>query len=130
MPLDIVRLLVSASHKKQFFATLMDEDDFFDFKESSTNCLNTKKLEISKVKWLKVTKADPGVVYVKKSWTDIEPWVKIKVFKKGVDEEQVLQNLQKLKTKNRLSQEKKADIVKMIPYLKEENKDFYGNLVA
>lgn len=108
----------------------MDEDDFFDFKESSTNCLNTKKLEISKVKWLKVTKADPGVVYVKKSWTDIEPWVKIKVFKKGVDEEQVLQNLQKLKTKNRLSQEKKADIVKMIPYLKEENKDFYGNLVA
>lgn len=130
VPLDIVRLLVSASHKKQFFATLMDEDDFFDFKESSTNCLNTKKLEISKVKWLKVTKADPGVVYVKKSWTDIEPWVKIKVFKKGVDEEQVLQNLQKLKTKNRLSQEKKADIVKMIPYLKEENKDFYGNLVA
>ena len=67
----------------------MQIEDIFYFKEASRNSLNTKTLEISKVQWFKVAKGYPGVVSVKKSFSEFASWVHINVFKKGITKETI-----------------------------------------
>lgn len=51
------------------------------------------------------------------------------VFRKGVKKETIGEGLPQLEMTERLKNEKKEDLKKMFPYLKEENKDFYNELV-
>lgn len=130
VPLDILRVIVGSCHKKPFIGTLMENNDFFNFKEAAKKYLNTKKLEISKVQWLKVSKENPGVVSVKKSFSECDSWMEINVFKKNITKEHITSPLEQLDTGNKIKHEKKEDIKKIIPYLREENKDFYNELIV
>ena len=130
VPLDIVRLLVSTCHKNPFMATLMQEEDFFYFKSAAKSFLNTKKLEIKKVHWIRITKENPGVISTKKTFNEIEPWSQTKVLRKGVKLEDLKQLPEHLNPINNMKKEKKDDLKTMIPFLKEENKDFYRKLTV
>lgn len=130
VPLDIVRVLCSANKKRPFLTTLMQEDDFYDFSIAAKEYLNTSKLEISKVSWLKINKTKPGTILTKKTFSEVEPWVKMNVFKKGIRMETLKgMQLPQLNIEGRLKNEKKEDLKKFIPYLKNENKTFYEELV-
>ena len=59
----------------------------------------------------------------------MEAWTNTKVLKKGIKIEDVKSILQPLEIKNNIKQEKKEDLKKMIPFLKEESKDFYKELI-
>lgn len=52
-----------------------------------------------------------------------------KVFRKGVKKETIGEGLPHLEMTEILKNEKKEDMKKMFPYLNEENKDFYNELV-
>lgn len=72
VPLDILRVIFGSCHKKPFIGILMENNDFFNFNEAARKYLNTKKLGISKVQWLKVSKENPRVVSVNKSFSECD----------------------------------------------------------
>lgn len=130
VPLDLVRVLCSANRKKPFLTTLMEEEHFFDFAKAAKDYLNTTKLEISKVSWVKISKTKPGIIFTKKTFSEVEPWGQTKVIKKGMKIESLKGlELTRLEMEGRLKTEKKEDLKKFIPYLKEENKFFYEEIV-
>ena len=49
----------------------MGKKTFFDFDTASATFLNTSKLGISQVGWLKMTKDNPGIVYFKKKFSTL-----------------------------------------------------------
>nr|XP_022909003.1 uncharacterized protein LOC111420275 [Onthophagus taurus] len=131
VPMDLCRVICNACDKNSFETTMMQEEDFFNFAKLAQLYLNTTQLEISKVVWIKVSKDNPGRVCTKKTFSDLEPWKITNVFKKNITKNHIVgMNLPQLEMATRLNNEKKADLKKMIPYLKEENKQFYRELTA
>jgi len=77
--------------------------------------LNTGKLQISKCSWLKITKDKAGVVQTKAIFN--EAWSVCKVLKKGVKVNTIKEmDLPSLVCENKISDEKKNDLWKMLPF--------------
>lgn len=92
--------------------------------------LDTQKIQISKAQWIRVSSTNPGMVQIKQSFSEIEQWKHFNVFKKGVKPEDLANyQLPQLQCNNRLSEAKKKDLKAMIPFLKNESKPFYEDLV-
>lgn len=94
--------------------------------------INTKHVKISTICWLKVSAGKPGIIQVKKTFNDIEPWMEINVFKKGVTVEDISNSaLPMLTCTSQISEAKKVDLKNLIPFLqKPEDKEFYENLIS
>lgn len=129
VPLDLVRVMVEARDKNPFTVRLMQPEDFFDFKTGSRACLNTKKLEISKVQWLCLSKDRPEKVLTKAAFSELEEFHEVNVFKKGVTMDTIVSSLKPLPPVNGLSEDKKKDLKSMIPYLKSENREFFEDIL-
>ncbi|KAG8325269.1 hypothetical protein J6590_071924 [Homalodisca vitripennis] len=87
--------------------------------------------EISKVSQVKVMKNTPITIFTKKTFSEVETWKQTNIFKKGVKKEDIQGlELPRLETEGRIKPEMKEDLRKFLPYLKEENKLFYQELLA
>jgi hypothetical protein len=64
--------------------TLLEHNNFYDFKKAGGMYLNTGKLRISKCSWLIIMKDKSGVVQTKATFSELESWNVCKVVKKGV----------------------------------------------
>lgn len=130
VPMDLVRLMVSATPKNPFMVTLMQPDDFYDFKKAAETCLTTTNLQISKAKWIVIKKESLGNVQIRETLNDLEAWKFTKVFKKNISPK-TIQNmtLPPLECQNKISNEKKENFKKIIPYVKDENQGFFEDLV-
>jgi len=108
VPMDLVKLIVHATSNNPFIVTLLEPNNFYDFKKAADMYLNTGKLQISKLSWLKITKDKPGVVQTKTTFNGLEAWSACKVFKKGVKVNTIKEmDLPYLVCKNKISVEKK-----------------------
>jgi hypothetical protein len=95
----------------------MDENHFFSFKDIANNFLNATKLPISTCSKIKVSSLTPEKVYYKKTFSDEEHWKGFDVFKRNATTEQ-------------LKNQKKKDLLAMIPFLPEEHRNFYKNITS
>lgn len=130
VPKDLVKLMENATPNNPFVVTTLQPEDFFDFKQAADSYINTTKLNISKCNWIKVEKAAPGVVKTRTMFNELEAWNTCKVFKKGVTVNKIKDLLLPSQPcKNNLSGEKKKDLQQMLPYLKEENRAFFEELI-
>ncbi|KAL4096904.1 hypothetical protein QTP88_021779 [Uroleucon formosanum] len=131
VPMDLVKLIVHATPNNPFIVTLLEPNNFYDFKKAADMYLNTGKLQISKCSWLKITKDKPGVVQTKTTFNELEAWSACKVIKKGVTVNTIKEmDLPSLVCENKnISVEKKKDLQQMLPFLKEENKEFFEKLI-
>ncbi|KAG8274877.1 hypothetical protein J6590_098209 [Homalodisca vitripennis] len=77
----------------------MAPEDFFDFKSAAENTLDTKKLEISKVHWIQVSKGNVKVK-TRRTLNEMEAWKECNVLKKNVEMGQIKDKLFNL-SKNR-----------------------------
>lgn len=130
VPMDLVRMMVKAVNRNPFVVTVMNPEDFFDFRAASEKVINTSKLQISKAQWINITRENPGVIKIRETLNEMEPWKTMNVMKKNVTSRTITEmSLPILNCKNSISDEKKRNLQEMIPYLTEENKQFYENLV-
>ena len=92
--------------------------------------LNAGNLQISKCSWLKFKKDTPGVVQTKTTFNELDAWNIFKLLKKGVKVNTIKEmNLPSLVYENKMSVEKKRDLRQMLPFLKQENKQFFEQLI-
>lgn len=62
VPLDLIKVIVSARLDHPYVAGLMESHIFFDFRAAARESLSTTKLKISQTAWIKITKDKPGIV--------------------------------------------------------------------
>lgn len=67
---DVKKVIKSARFSKPFKVLDMT-DNFFDFDRASAAYINTTKLGISKITWMKVTRNSPGFVFCKDNFSDL-----------------------------------------------------------
>jgi len=128
VPTDLIKLMVNATPNNPFIVTMLQPDDFIDFKQAADLYINTTKLNISKCSWIKIEKN--GVVKTKTTLNELETWNTCKVLKKGITTQKIKDSiLPTLPCHNSISAEKKRDLQQMLPYLKEENRAFYEELI-
>lgn len=130
VPHDLVSMILTASHKRHSMVTVMQPEDFYNFKLAADHFIDTKKLQISKAQWIRVSTNKPGIIQIKETFSDIETWKEVMVFKKNIKADALVRyQIPLLPQNNKLSTEKKRDLKRMIPFLKEENKHFFEDLV-
>lgn len=130
VPMDLVRLMVTATPKNPFTVALMQKEDFFDFKSAAEATVQTTSLKISKAHWVRISKDNPGKVGIRETLNDVEEWKVTNVFKKNINVHNVkTMELQTLDCTSRISEEKKANLRSTLPYIKEENKSFFQDLL-
>lgn len=125
---DLQKVIEEARPSKPFKVLKM-ADHFFDFDKAASSCIDTKKLGISQISVIKVDQIEPGFVSYKKNFNNLCPWEKLYVVKKGktlTDIENV--ELEQLPANVPLPENKKKDLRTMIPYLDENNRNFYREL--
>lgn len=113
IPMDLVRLMVSATPKNPFMVTLMQTEDFYDFKKAAEISLITKDLQISKLKWIIVKKdlLTFGHIQTRETLNDLEAVKSTKVFKKNISQETIKNmTLPQLECKSKISTEKKRKL--------------------
>lgn len=128
--MDVVQIITNASQSNPF--TCMVVEEFYDFKTIAHNMLSTKKFGISTVSQLRLTADDFGKVMVAKGSSEIAAWgTGIDVLQKGVTLEN-FRNIQLLpkRTHFGIPEKKRADIKKMLPYLKPEAKTYFEEKLA
>lgn len=130
VPDDLKSMIEHTREKNPFVVNVMDEDNFFNFKEAANQFLVTTKLNISKAQWIRVTSDRPGVVQIKQTFSEVEHWRDHYIFRKGVTAEDIATApLPVLQCSSKLSEEKKKDLKHMIPFLPSlEHKRFYEDL--
>ena len=131
VPEDVKIMIQEARDVQPFNVSQMNVSDFIDFQKVADVTMNTAKLNISKVQWLRVDKSNPQIVHTRRTLNDIEPWQHISILKKGIKIEDIKNmQLSTLQAKSHLPQEKKKDLSQMIQYLtKEDDKNFYRGII-
>lgn len=67
----------------------------------------------------------------KETFSEIEVWKPIRVFKKDINVQRIkYMNLPQLNCGNHLTADKKKNLQTIIPFLKEENKQFFQTLLS
>lgn len=56
MPLGIVKVIVPARLDHPYLATIIQHDNFYDFKIATEITLDTKGIKVLEVQWIKITK--------------------------------------------------------------------------
>lgn len=107
----------------------MEEADFKHLHKAADTYVNTTKLNISQSSWIKITKKEPARVLMRKSFSDISPWICTNILRTGrLQADLASMDFQPLECKNRISNEKKTDLQRMVPYLPTEHRELYLNL--
>lgn len=81
-PENIGKMIAEARHQKPFNVLHMQRNDFKDFQSMADEYLNTTKLQISQVAWIKIEHGQATSVKTKKTFSDVEEWTTCNVLKK------------------------------------------------
>ncbi|KAK9685249.1 hypothetical protein QE152_g38187 [Popillia japonica] len=137
VPMDVIRIMATARKHKPFVITHTKK--FFNWMQVAQCALMTKHLGISQAAIIKIDKKNLDQVEIKveikTSYCEVAPSKTVKVFKQGVNQqyfktliveptEQDIRNMKPWK-KNKIKQ-----IKDMIPYLSEQNQDFYKTIIT
>lgn len=127
---DLENVIKQARPTKPFRVLKM-YDRFFDFEKKASECIDTKKLGITQVSLIKITKQQPGIVSCKKNFSDLCDWENFHVLKKGKTMKDIAAvELEKLPAIVPLAPNKQKDLSTIIDYVDENNKDFFQQLLA
>jgi hypothetical protein len=131
VPEDLQVMIKTARNKQPFHVVRMEKEDFLDFKEAANEFIITKNLKISQGHCVKIDSEDPAIVKIKETHSPLESWKPINILKRNKTINQ-LQNfvIPRLHCVSKISEEKKKDLLGMLPYLhNEEHKLFYQTLL-
>lgn len=110
----------------------MKKDDFIDFAMLLKNCLQARKTDVTgnkfvwkNVKWIRYDKIF-ATFYYKNSHNENEPFKTMTFFRRGQTAPPA--NLPKCKYPNFISEEKKNNLIELLPYVNEVFHNFYKNL--
>lgn len=133
-PHDWATLIRQCGKKKPMIVTEMEMDNFFDFSALLKDQLQNKKqnteggvLNWRNVKWLHYEKSSPHTLYYKNELNS-ETFLEVKLSRKGK------KSVSRLHLKNAyneslpISDEKKKDLMDMLPYISSVYQDFYKNI--
>ncbi|KAF6204992.1 hypothetical protein GE061_019159 [Apolygus lucorum] len=127
IPSDLHEIVRSAKTTVPFKIVDMTDKPFFDFGEPAKKLLNAEKLKIKTVAGIKVTRnsIETGTVFTKSKSKGA--WKPVKILKKNVSVQHLRAlTLSSIEHCNRISVEKKNDLLSMIEYLpNEDHKKFY-----
>ena len=113
------------------FRTLNMGGKFFDIDAAASMTINTSRVNVSKAAWIVVEKSAPGVVKIKESFNELCDFRSYKVLKPGVTMKNIAGiQIQALPASVPLSTMKKEDLRKMLPFLDQENREFFQQLLA
>lgn len=105
----------------------MTSGDFINFQAAADKVINIGKLNISTASSIRITR--PGIVYVKRSFSDIEDWERVNILKKGKTLSDIMNTpLTACEDDYKASPEKIKDLEAMISYLPQEHRQFYVDL--
>lgn len=129
--LEHVATAIEEARPSRPFKTFRMGGKFFDIDEAASLTINTSKLKISKTTWIMVEKSAPGVVEIRESFNEISDFKSYKVLKPGVTMENIAKiQIQALPATAALSAMKKENLRKMLPYIDQENREFFLHLFA
>lgn len=130
VPDDLEKMIRTARHKNPFNVIRLTEPDFKDFQQMADNFLNTTKLNISKVCWIKISKENPLIVHTKQSFNDLDTWVSCNILKRGKTLNEIkTRPLSQLSCKSRISKEKAKNLEDMLEYIPLKHLQFYENII-
>lgn len=127
VPSELKDVVLSSTHNRKFEVLEMSQNKFLQFQAVADSLINTKNINVSKVCAIKYSAN--GNVQVKKTFSDVENWQTVRVFKKGksIDD---LKNVEFSvgNSPPNIKNDKKQNLLSMLPFLDEKYKDFYINL--
>lgn len=129
-PENIGKMIAEARHQRPFNVLHMQRNDFKDFQSMADEYLNTTKLQISQVVWIKIEQGQETSVKTKKTFSDIEQWTTCNVLKKGKKATGIsLAVVPDLDCTNRISAEKLQNLKDMMDYIPLQYRPFYEDLI-
>lgn len=127
---DVLKVIKNARPSKPFKVISMGEHAFFDFATPATEMINTTKLKISEASWIRITKDDIAKVFIKKSFSTMEPFQAIRVLKPGYTVRDIISlELNALSEKIELNANKVKDLKTMLPYIDPCNRPFFNSII-
>lgn len=92
--------------------------------------LNTTKLKISLASWLRITKDDIATVFVKKTFSTMEPFQAIRILEPGYTVRDIISlELNALSEKIELNINKVKDLKATLPYIDPDNRLFFNSII-
>lgn len=132
-PRDWFNLVRVSGRKKPFKVVEMKKDDFLDFSSLLKSTFQVRKVNEDgqkfvwkNVKWIRYDKTF-GKIYYKESHDKDEPFKTLRFLRRGIKSFST-QEILKFKYPNAISEEKKANLIELLPYIDEVFHDFYKNL--
>lgn len=130
VPEELMEVVRLARRKKPFQVIEMKSDDFLDLAAAADQFLNTAKLQISKVSWIRVSSAGPSLIQTRNTFSDIDEWSSFQILRKGKNLHHIV-DLQKFTTlipTHKIKGEKKKDLLGMVKFMDTKYHEFYKNL--
>lgn len=131
IPSDLHTVVKSARYSPPFDIIDMVASGFWDMKRAADEYINTTKLNISKASVITIDQANLPYITMKTTFSELHEGVKVNILKKGKTLADLRRaNIIKLPPENNVSENKKASLRSMIPYLKNpEHQRFYKKLL-
>jgi hypothetical protein len=130
-PSDVMKVIRTARPSKPFRVLDVGAKGFFDFCAAADEYLNTTKLGISQLAWLRIEESDLSSVYWKKSFRADDPFQKTRILKRGVTVTDLRSAiLTTTSTHHPLAAAKKADLAAMLDFLTPRARTFFEEILA
>lgn len=127
---NIEKMIREARHQRPFNVLRMEKNDFKDFQSMAGEYLNTTKLQISQIAWIKIEQGQETLVKTKKTFSQLEEWTTCNVLKKGKRSTEIpVALVPDLDCRNRISVEKLKNLKDMIDYIPVKYVQFYDNII-
>lgn len=125
---------IGAINSNKFLVNEMKQSNIFDFANASKNLFTWRKVDTNgekytwhDIKWLRFTK-EYGTIYFKTSLNEEEPFKSIKIVKRGINSVDISVLKICYDSPININQNKKKDLLDMLPLVDDLYKDFYINL--
>ena len=131
VPSDLHAIVKSARYTPPFTIVDMTSCGVWDLKRAADEYINTTKLNISKAAVIKIEVANPTLIKINTSFSDLQEGEHVNVLRKGKTLDGLKQaNILKLSPESKVSENKKISLRGMIPYLQNpEHQRFYKQLL-
>jgi len=70
--MDLVKMMVNVTPNNPFVVSMLQPEDFIDFKKAAVSFVITTKLNISKCSWIKIEKDAPEVVKTRTMFNELK----------------------------------------------------------
>lgn len=130
VPSELEEMVRDCKFDNPFNVVEMASEDFISFSSLSDQFLNTIKLKISSVSWIKITKSEFLNILTRQTFNEIEEWKNYHIFKKNHSLNDVVQvqDLSQIQETPTINEAKKKDLLAMVDYLDKPYKEFYRKI--